>query len=124
MKEINEERDEGRSGAKESIRRRGKKRVSMIPVLRLFVLGEYAVPCTINSSTAALSTRSNSMSKLEAQPECARKVNTRAHVDGDSLVMFEHWFRNLSLTTRGDIRDSGQISNISNISGSKRHGIF
>lgn len=35
-----------------------------------------AVPRTINSSTAVLSARSNSTSKLEAQPECARRANT------------------------------------------------
>jgi len=58
----------------------------------LFVLNEVStrfllVPRTINSLTAVLSTRSNSMSKLSAQPECARGVNTRAHIDGSSLVV-------------------------------------
>lgn len=46
---------------------------------------EYEVPRTINSLTAVLSTRSNSMSKLEAQPECARRINMHAHIIGSSF---------------------------------------
>jgi len=67
----------------------GGKRDSIIPVLRLFALlpRSRLFSLTINSSTAALSTRSNSMSKLEAQPECVRRVNTRAHFDGNSSVV-------------------------------------
>lgn len=48
------------------------------PFLPLLLL----LPRTINSSTAALSTRSNSMSKLEAQSECGRRVNMRTYIDG------------------------------------------
>jgi len=48
-----------------------------------------------------LSTRSNSMSKLEAQPECARRVNTH---DGSFLVAY--WFGTCPWRP-GSVRDNG-----------------
>jgi len=59
-------------------------RLDNLPVQQLFAVNEAStsfslVPRTINSSTAVLSTRSNS--KLEVQSECTRRVNTRAHIE-------------------------------------------
>lgn len=73
-----------RSGTRKVRMMEQKARLSIIP--RLFAPCPL-VPRTINSSTAVLSARSNSTSELEAQPERARRANTRAHVDGSSLEL-------------------------------------